>query len=287
MRRPKLRNPAWYRPVLHGLVVCLGVFGSPSCGSWSGNPPSSKVQTGTTAPVEKQGTVEIILQGTGTSLLNKSLKVTDKNGKSSGEVVLDSVQLVLSDISLRRDSSDTAAPKLSGPFVLDLMSNTITPKPALLTLPEGVYKDISLQLYKQNGGSVQLLGTWQASNNSSASLKIALDADDAIALTKEATTIEVTHGSYQQIAITFALDKWFDFSGKNADLSSANAQDIVIDATAAGDSKNLRDAFLSNVKAATDFDKVADIQDNNTDKDKKPNKDKNIPKGGRKDPFGR
>jgi hypothetical protein len=293
MRRLKRIHQAWHRPVLEGLVVCLGVFGSPSCGSWSGNPPSSKVQSGTTTPVEKQGTVEIVIQGTGTSqqLLNKSLKVTDKNGKAAGEITLDSVQLVLSDITLRRDSSDIAAPKLTGPFVLDLMTNSITPQPEKLVLPEGTYKDFSLQLYKQSGASVQLVGTYRQTFDRPSNLKITLDADDLISLGKEAQAkvIEVTAGSYQQVAITFELDKWFNFSGQDADLSAPSGQDIVIDATAAGESRKLRDAFMNNVKAATDFDKVSDIPDN---KDKDPgktdkNKDKNINKDGRKDGFGR
>lgn len=253
--------------------MCLLVLGSPSCGSWSGNPPSSKVETGTTAPVEKQGTVEIVIQGTGTSLrvLNNTLTVTDKNGKAGGQVILSSAQLVLSDIAVRRDTTDLAAlPRLAGPFAIDLLTNVITPQPDKLTLPEGAYKDISLQLYKQTGGSVQLTGTYIAPNQKSSYIKIVLDADDRISLMKEAQTkvIQVTSGTNEQIAVTFQLDQWFNFSGKEMDLSNATGQDITIDATAAGDNRKLRDAFLSNVKAAADFDKYKVPSDNKDDKDK-------------------
>ncbi|WP_141734150.1 hypothetical protein [Oligoflexus tunisiensis] len=295
MRRLKLRNQAWYRPVLPGLVACLCVFGSPSCGSWSGNPPSSKIQTGTTTPVEKQGTVEIVIQGTGTTLriLDKTLAVTDKNGKSAGQIVLGSVQLVMSDIVVRRDRSDTGTgPRLAGPFVLDLLTNSISPKPEKLTLPEGEYKDISLQLYKQSGGSVQLVGTYVAANDKTSNLKITLDADDSISLMKDAQAkvIQVTAGSNQQIALTFQMDKWFNFSGKDADFAAAAGQDIVIDASAAGDNKKLRDAFLSNVKAAADFDKVNGIPDNKDKGDNKsPDKDndRDNDKDDRRDGDGR
>ncbi len=263
------------RPVLSGMVAfCVG-FGSPSCGSWSGNPPSAKVQSGTTtAPVEKQGTVEIVLQGSGTTLrlLEKSLAVTDKNGKPAGQIQLNSVQLVLSDITVRRDRSDvTARPKLAGPFVLDLLANSISPQPDKLTLPEGDYKEINLKLYQKAGGSVQLTGTYTSPFQKSYALKVTLDAEDQISLLNEARMIQVSSTANQQIAITFKMDQWFNFSGKDADLSNASGQDITIDASSTGDNRKLRDAFLTNVKAAADFDKytgpVTTAPDDNTTKD--------------------
>jgi hypothetical protein len=231
------------------------------------------VQTGTApgAPTEKQGTVEIVLQGAGSNtslkLLDKSLAVTDKNGKPAGQITLDSVQIVLSDITIRRDRSDlTTRPRLAGPFVLDLLTNTISPQPGSITLPEGDYKDISLNLYQKAGGSVQLLGTYTNATQKVSSLKIMLDAEDQISLMNETKVIQVTSGSTQQIAVSFKLNQWFDFSGKDADLSHATGQSILIDASAAGEGRKLRDAFLSNVKAAAEFDKFTGTSDS---KDKK------------------
>jgi hypothetical protein len=272
---PRLKRGTFscLRPILSGLVACCIGIGSPSCGSWGGNPPSSKVQTGTTAPVEKQGTVEIILQGSGTNLLllDKSLAVVDKNGKAAGKITLDSVQLVLSDITVRRSRSDqTPTPRLAGPFVLDLLTNSISPQPEKLLLPEGEYKDISLNLYQKSGGSVQLKGTYVNANQKTSSLRITLDAEDQISLLKDGATqgIQVTADSSQQIAITFKLDQWFNFKDKDADLSHATGQDIVIDASATGESQKLRNAFLSNVKAAADFDKVTAATEDKNDKKK-------------------
>jgi hypothetical protein len=229
------------------------------------------VQTGTTAPVEKQGTVEIVLQGAGTTLrlLDKSLSVTDKNGKAAGRINLDSVQLVLSDITVRRDRSDqTARPKLAGPFSINLLSNTITPQPDKLTLPEGDYKDISLNLYQKAGGSVQLIGTYTNASQKVSKLKVMLDAEDQISLMNDtqAKIIQVASGMNQQIAITFKMDQWFNFAGKDADLSNATGQEIVIDATAAGEGRKLRDAFLSNVKTAAEFDKFSGTSDSKVEK---------------------
>lgn len=287
--RPRLTcwNKQRYRSVLTGLVACLIGIGSPSCGSWSGNPPSSKIQTGITPAVEKQGTVEIVVQGTGTTLklANNTLSVIDKGGKAGGQIILTSAQLVLSDIVVRRDPSDlTPRPRLSGPFVLDLLTNTITPKPEKLTLPEGEYKDITLQLYKQTGGSVQLTGTYITPNQKSSSLRITLDADDTLSLMKEAQAkvIQVTSGSSQQIALTFQLDQWFNFNGKDADLSHINGQDMTIDAAATGDNRKLRDAFLTNVKAASDFDKITTPSDNKDGKDTKDQDDQDDDNRGRR-----
>jgi len=277
MAKIKLWSNGRHRPVLSGLCACLVGLGSPSCGSWSGNPPSSKVQTGTTAPVEKQGTVEIVIQGTNTSLrlINNKLSVVDKSGKAAGQIELSSVQLMIADITVRRDASDlTTRPKLAGPFVLDLLTNTITPTPDKLTLPEGDYKDISFQLYKQAGGSVQLKGVYTAANMKTSNIKITLDADDQISLMKEAQAriIQVASASNQQVAISFQLDQWFNFNGKDTDLTSATGADLTIDTTATGDGKKLRDAFLSNVKTATDFGKY-EVPAPSTDVPKKDDKD--------------
>jgi hypothetical protein len=231
------------------------------------------VQTGTTAPVEKQGTVEIVLQGSGTGmqLHENKLAVVDKNGKPAGHIALTSVQLVVSDIIVRRDRSDqSAGPKLAGPFVVDLLTDSISPQPEKLLLPEGEYKDISLNLYQKSGGSVQLKGTYVNANQKSSSLRIILDAEDQISLMKDdgAKSIQVTADSTQQIAITFNMDQWFNFNGKEADLSHATGQDILIDASASGESRKLHNAFLSNVKAAADFDKAKTATESKSDRKK-------------------
>jgi hypothetical protein len=258
MLRLKTLVITWLRPALSGVVASCIVLGSPSCGSWSGNPPSSKVQTGRAVPPEKQGTVEIVLQGSGASLklLNKSLAVTDKNGKPAGQITLSSVRIVLSDIVVRKDRTDlTARPSLAGPFVLDLMTNSLTPQPDKLTLPEGTYKDIALNLYQKAGGSVELIGTYVNATQKTSSVKITLDAADQLSLMNDSSMIQVASGTNQQIAVTFKLDQWFNFTGKDADLSNATGQDISIEGTTTGETRKLRDAFLSNVKAAAGFDK--------------------------------
>lgn len=260
MPRLTLVQKSWLRPALSGVVASCIVLGSPSCGSWSGNPPSSKVQTGTTVPPEKQGTVEIVLQGSGASLklLDKSLAVTDKNGRPAGHVTLNSVRMVLSDIVVRRDRDDgTARPSLAGPFVLDLMTNSITPQPDKLTLPEGTYQDIALKLYQKAGGSVQLIGTYVSATQKTSSVKITLDAADQLSLMNGSSQIQVTSGTNQQIAVTFRVDQWFNFTGKDADLSNATGQDIVIEGSMTGETRKLRDAVLGNVKAAAGFDKYS------------------------------
>lgn len=248
------------RPILGGLVACLVALGSPSCGSWTGNPPRSQIQTRTTAAVEKQGTVEIFIHGTGTSLqlANKQLAVIDKSGKAAGQIEISSVQLTIAAISVGRATSDlTTSPKLTGPFVLDLLTNTITPTPDKLTLPKGDYKDISFQLYNQAGGSVHLKGTYTAPNRKTSPIKISLDADDQISLMKKAPSpiIQVSAGTNQQIAITFQLDQWFNFKGKDTDLTSVTDAELTIDRAATGEGKKLWDAFLNNVKTSIDFDK--------------------------------
>lgn len=261
---------SWLRPALSGVVASCIVLGSPSCGSWSGNPPSSKIQTGTTTPPEKQGTVEIVLQGSGASLklLDKSLAVTDKNGRPAGHLTLTSVRIVLSDIVVRRDRDDvTARPSLAGPFVLDLMNNSITPQPDKLTLPEGTYKDIALNLYQKSGGSVQLIGTYVSGMQKMTNVKITLDAADQLSLMNGSSQIQVTSGTNQQIAVTFKVDQWFNFTGKDADLSNATGQDIVIEGSMTGETRKLRDAFLGNVKAAAGFDKYT--PETTTGKDEK------------------
>lgn len=264
---------SWLRPALSGVVASCIVFGSPSCGSWSGNPPSSKVQTGTTVPPEKQGTVEIVLRGSSASLklLDKPLAVTDKNGKPAGQITLSSVRMVLSDIVVRRDRTDlTARPSLAGPFVLDLMTNGITPQPDKLTLPEGIYKDIALNLYQKAGGSVQLIGSYVNATQKTSTVKITLDAADQLSLMNDISLIQVTSGTNQQIAVTFKLDQWFNFTGKEADFSNATGQDIIIEGNSTGETRKLRDAFLSNVKAAAGFDKFTADSATGKDEKKKP-----------------
>jgi hypothetical protein len=272
MPRLKTLKMSWLRPALSGVVASCIVLGSPSCGSWSGNPPSSKVQTGTTAPPEKQGTVEIVLQGSGASLklLDKSLAVTDKNGRPAGQITLSSARIVLSDIVVRRDRTDvTARPSLAGPFVLDLITNTLAPQPDKLTLPEGTYKDIALNLYQKSGGSVQLIGTYVNASQRTSTLRITLDAADQLSLMNDSSLIQVTSGTNQQIAVTFKLDQWFNFTGKDADLSNATGQDILIEGNMTGETRKLRDAFLSNVKAAAGFDKFTAESASGKDEKKK------------------
>lgn len=240
--------------------LCLLLLGSPSCGSWSGNPPSAKVETVATGTVDKRGTVEVVLQGAGTTLrlLDNSLAVTDKNGQEAGKISLKSAQLVLDGITIRKDKTDTAQPSLNGPFLLDLMSNTVSPALPALTLPVGSYKDISMRLTQAPGvgGSLLLTGTYIASNQTSSYVKIQLDVTDEISFMKtdDSKVIKVTDGANAQVIVRFQLGKWFNFKGKDLDLSAFVGKDLTIDNSTKASDQKLRTLFLSNVKTATDFE---------------------------------
>ncbi len=258
----------WDMPqTLGSLLGCLLLLISPSCGSWSGNPPSNQVIT--ESADGSQGTIDLTIQGLGTStqLADGFVTVIDKQGDVAGRLILSAARLALGSIRIRNDQRDESnRALLQGPFIVDLLTSSVTPSLSRLALPEGQYKDISLR-YRQlekasinandplKGNSLLITGTYIDKNSNASSVSIALNVDDEISLMKEAQTksIDVQSGINQQIIIAFRMDQWFDFSGLEADFSSFSGKDINISSEFKGQYQKIQEALLSNIKGGADF----------------------------------
>lgn len=255
------------------LSLCLVSLISfqPGCGSWSGNPSVD----GTNPPAENPtaGTVSLAILGSGTAtqLNASSVKVLGKSGTQIGILHLTQAQIALEGIKFKQGKEDAEEREtFSGPYAVDLLSNSTIPSLSKILLSAGEYKDVQLKTHRLEANqipgisstsplldnSIYVEGDYIPNLGSSVHLVIKVDVSEEFSLFKEGSTAggaKIDAGSNLSILIAFRLNHWFDFSNQRYDFSDLSGSIVTIDSRGDEISKRIQEILKEKIKNSADF----------------------------------
>ena len=272
-------NRSVYANCLSVLLASFTILLPPGCGTWIGNPEDEKKPDTTTnanvtlVTMQFQGTDPLLNLATATSVTVKG-NSTEGNGTLS----LTEAYVVLDEIVLKKKEG-VAKNSFKGPFILDLISNSVTPELQSIELESGAYNDVKIKIAKldtekfkgktPNPGveknSIFLSGTFTSSGGQVRPFKMVLPLDEEFSLStsrSKETATEVT-GVTSQVIMAFRLSKWFDFTNsklneKKLDFSSITGTTIDISENSAETPKKLGETIKEMVKYSARFGKDKD-----------------------------
>jgi len=164
---------------------------------------------------------------------------------------------------------DNASVDFEGPFIVDLLADTVTPTPGTATILVGVYTQIEVTLAPNpalNGSSIYLEGTYTGPTASGPvadmPFTLSFELDDEFQLAGDGDNpvgIDVSEGVTNPIIIAFRLNKWFRFDDPQTNSDNVNFSDVVpnggiIQLTInSGDTDAICEVIESNIVSSGDF----------------------------------
>lgn len=220
--------------------------------------------------------------------------VKDSSGVAVGQLNIQSAKIALKEIEFELESqqaSEEVEFDFKGPFVVNLLDNSISPELPQVELVEGVYNEVKLKIDKIEGDEVDSNGnpvlspadplfgnsvvvsglytgpTGNQGNVSDMSFELIFDFDDELELTGVGDTsvgFNLESG-LNQIILAFRTAKWLDFSNVETNESGMEPAQIevvggVISLTvgSVGNNSSIRDVLYKNIKESLDYGKDID-----------------------------
>ena len=316
------------------LLVSTMLIGCGGDGSWTkakNDPNATTTINGVpagTANLSVQGTAPGSLStGTTTALIQGQttpttldIPVTDMAGASIGTLILTDARIGLKDFKLKlaesemdgvdengegdEDEADIAVKteenekvKFAGPYIVDLITDKVTPSLADVDIVAGVYEEIEMKLDKIDGSeeddagaplldetdpmfgkSIYVKGTDTGTISSgevtNMPFTMTFEFDETFELTGAGDTsvgFEVVPGSPNPILIAFRMATWLDFTNPDTNEKSMDFSKLVAVDDGAGnleirldeksdiqDNKDIRETIKENVKESADYGKDKD-----------------------------
>lgn len=241
-----------------------------------------------------------------TSTSNASLNVLDKSGNSIGTLTLTDARIALKEIKIQLAESEVAGNKekeddrnqikLKGPYIVNLLTDEVSPSIDPVSLLGGVYKKIQMKIHKIKGeekdkngsavvassdplygNSIYLTGTYtgQVSGGSVSNAKFVLsyDIDEEFELKgsgETATGFKVVAGAANSVVIAFRLVDWFGFNSSSTNEKQVDFTKVVaatqgdgssliqLDKDSQGNNSEIRNVIKENIKRSADYGKDSD-----------------------------
>lgn len=214
-----------------------------------------------------------------------AIDVKDKTGAVSGSLVLTKAFIAVKEIEIEMEGSDDNESEYTGPFLVDLLSNTVTPELPLIELPVGEYDEIEMEIDKLteadtdgNGNplgtaennmdqrSLYLEGQYTPTGGAAVDFVLAYDTEEEILLADADSVNSFAVTDLTELIVAFRMDQWFDFSNPETnpapavDFSSLSAGSIILDeTTAAGTPRDtLKEVIQENIEESGDFGEDSD-----------------------------
>jgi hypothetical protein len=269
-----------------------------SIASCSQNQKKDEEATTTTTAALPDSTVSLAVMGNAPALglVATEIEVAGKDGSPLGVLSLSEAKIVLKQIELKMSETDTAlgleaedeeeedvedqedSSSFEGPYLVDLLTSEMTPKPEAIEVPNGLYKGLKLKMHKVedkdlvslgiNEGdpldqnSIYVTGVFTPTTGTAQNFTMTYDLSEEFFISgAKGTSIE--ENLINDLVIAFRFSEWFQFNNpktndKDVDLSDAGAGDIVIDKDSDEMIKHIRDVIKENIKKSADFGKDED-----------------------------
>lgn len=221
---------------------------------------------------------------------SQDITVYSTSGAVLGTITLTDARLALKEIKLKREGASESDDSIhfNGPYVVNLLNNTVSPSLSTIEVPPGDYNEIELKLDKIQGdeldsdgsqlvdnaddlygNSIYLSGTYTGTTNggtvTDAPFSLSFDFDETFELSGadvvEAFTIDADY-TYP-IIIAFRMSKWFVFNDVETNPDSVDFSnlvlrtgEIVLDENASDESANnvkIREVIEENIEESADY----------------------------------
>ncbi|MGH1469288.1 MAG: hypothetical protein ACRBBP_10500 [Bdellovibrionales bacterium] len=230
------------------------------------------------------------------SLNTNSILIDVKNssGVTVGQLNIQSAKIAIKEIEFELESqqaSEEVEFDFKGPFIVNLLENSISPEFPQVELVEGVYNEVKLKIDKIEGDEVDSNGnpilspadplfgnsvvvsglytgpTSNQGNVSDMSFEMIFDFDDELELTGVGDTsvgFNLESG-LNRIILAFRTAKWLDFNNLETNESGMEPAQlevvggaISLTVSSVGNNSSIRDVLYKNIKESLDYGKDAD-----------------------------
>ena len=224
------------------------------------------------------------------------LSITDTSGTEIGQFTLSDARINIYQIELEQDLDEVDSEEeedqeseveYTGPFVTDLLNNTITPSLPYIELLPGTYDEIKLKIARIEGdetdedgnplvdssdalydNSIVLSGTYTGSTaggdvtDINLSISFALDEDFEL-ISEDGMVID--EAVVNDIIVAFRLARWFqfddsetnsdsvEFSSVQTESDGAGGVQITLNDDASGSNADIWEVIRKNIKESADF----------------------------------
>jgi len=164
-----------------------------------------------------------------------SLYVEYPAGTPVGTINFTDLRVVLKEFEIEQDIDglDGVSFDFNGPFVVDLINNSVSPDPGTIELPPGIYTQMKFKIDRIEGSddekddtgaalvastdplfshSIYMTGTYTPTGGSAQSFTFTYDIDAEFELKTAAETavgFDIAKGVQNDIIVAFRLNKWF------------------------------------------------------------------------------
>jgi len=257
------------------ILSCLAILmvTATSCG----NASTATLSIQSTAPAGLSVPVKTISRNAAT--VAPSINVTDKAGTVSGTITLTKAYLAIKEIEIEMVGEDSDECEYNGTHVVDLLNNTVTPDLPAITLPDGEYDEIEMDIdiiteqdldaagnpiiaadHVMFGNSLYLEGRYTIEGGTAVPFKMAFQTEEEVILKDNNSTKTFALTGHSDLIVAFRMDNWFNFSNKesnsyNLDFSALTDFDLNNDAdsTILAIKKNIMDVIQENIEDSADF----------------------------------
>jgi hypothetical protein len=155
-------------------------------------------------------------------------------GTAVGEISFTTLKLVLKEFEIEQEVAGTSEVsfEFAGPYVVDLIGQTIDPDPGVVDLPGGVYTELKFKIDTIEGDevdaagaqlvagddplfghSILIVGTFTPTSGTPVDFTFTYDLDAEFELKtvgEVAVGFDVTNGTQNSIIVAFRFHRWFD-----------------------------------------------------------------------------
>ncbi len=223
---------------------------------------------------------------------NPSLSVIDRDGTQVGTLTLTDVRLALKEIKIKLADEDADSSseqeeneniKFRGPYIIDLINNSVSPELPQIQLSSGIYKQIEVKLAKLEESevsagdamankSIYLAGTYTGSTASGSvtdmPFVLSFELEEEFFLTPSGDSSQgfaISETDPNPIIVAFRLSRWLAFNDtgvndKNVDFSEVAVTGNRIELTEESNGKNQKiwEVIRRGIKFSADYGKDAD-----------------------------
>lgn len=231
-----------------------------ACGTWVGNPTDqTSGSKGGSSGTQTASLLVEVKAFSSTSDDELTAPHINKDGAAAGSVKLDEVVISLESLAFVKDGKETASVTWGGAKLVSL-HNAATEIARDVAVTPGSFDQIVLRA-RSTANVLTLKGTF-TDDDLTARLDLAFENEMAIVLPVKSDEGSLAAGETASLTVSFDLDKWFTFTGREVDLASFGAN---IDSSAA--SSRLGPLMVGNIEQSAKVEKNATPAPEPTDDD--------------------
>lgn len=220
-----------------------------------------------------------------------TLTVLNRDGSTAGTLKISDARLALKEIKILlanqtdAEAEDEGNIKFKGPYVVDLLANTVTPVPPSVRVEAGSYRRVEVKLHKVRGDeenaefgsavpssdplyghSLYIAGTYSGQTAdgqvTDMPFSLSLDDDEKFVMEGGSEALVISATEPNPVLVAFRMAKWVmfdngDVNDKNVDFAEVSPENsaIQLDNDSSGTNQKIWQVFRAAFRQSADFGK--------------------------------